>query len=98
MGELVKGTGIPGMIVTDVPMLQYERKDDGYFEFKKDSSGDGAGYSDNCMNFMKCYKCGLVKIEYQESNYRYCPICKSPWDEEHLTILNAILKAKQARF
>ena len=34
-------------------------------------------YYDNYMIFAKCPKCGTVKIEYDEGNYKFCPECKT---------------------
>ena len=53
---------------------------------------------DNCMEFMKCEGCGLLKTEYAESNYAYCPKCGGNANNEHPDIVHAALAAKQARF
>lgn len=51
---------------------------------------------DDCMAFWKCSECGQVKVEFQEGNYDYCPICDSYGCDVFLK--DAALVATMTRF
>uniref|UniRef100_A0A6H1ZZ15 Uncharacterized protein n=1 Tax=viral metagenome TaxID=1070528 RepID=A0A6H1ZZ15_9ZZZZ len=55
---------------------------------------------DNGMCFMKCFRCGAIKIEFLESSYSSCKKCGCEEDGmwNHPDILSAIHHAKSARF
>ena len=53
---------------------------------------------DNCMQFVKCYSCGAVKIEFMESNYMHCHKCGEKADDEHPDLVAAMMAASKARF
>lgn len=55
---------------------------------------------DEGMVFMKCFRCGAVKIEFLESNYSECGRCGYSEDGmwKHPDILSALRHAKSARF
>lgn len=66
---------------------------------------DDGGYQcnpwwDNCMIWTKCYKanCGLVKVEFSEGNYMYCPRCGGTCDDRHPALTYAMNAARAARF
>jgi hypothetical protein len=52
---------------------------------------------DNYMRFYMCKDCGCVKIEFSESNYAYCPSCKSE-NCDYNALEYAAAKASTARF
>lgn len=51
---------------------------------------------DNYMGIQYCEKCRVLKAEFWESNYMYCPCCKQPTSDE--MIGDAALSARQFRF
>jgi len=56
-------------------------------------------YWDNYMTFMKCYKCGAVKLEYgMEGGYQTCATCSSVSDNEHPDIQAAMEAVLTERF
>jgi len=93
--ELADATGIDVIAVYGYPAgsVSVFTKEDGYFQY----FAGGEGW-DCCMCFVKCRKCGQLRIDF--SNYlwecRHCD-CTERGDQ-HPTILKAEVAAKSARF
>jgi hypothetical protein len=51
---------------------------------------------DNNMIMMYCKKCNIIKFEFAEANYCYCPKCESGVEFE--TMRNVAKKARMHRF
>ena len=101
MIALVLGTKKDGVILIGSPCAypgELDTSSDGHYQYMLDPGNDGGFWWDNDMAFMKCYNCGLIKIEYTESNYLYCPTCGGRCDFNHAKINAATVKARQARF
>lgn len=72
---------------------------DGYSNMIEFSYSGPFGFGwDMPMFFFKCYECGLIKIDYPEGNYMYCPACNNKSDFEHPDFAKARQRAKEARF
>lgn len=74
--------------------------DNGYQFWARYCDGEVDFWWDNCMSFMQCHndKCRYVKIEFEESNYCYCPICGSRADDSSKWLVQAYRNARSARF
>jgi hypothetical protein len=53
---------------------------------------------DNCLQFMKCYFCGAIKIEFMEGSYMFCHKCGGKSDDQHPDLVSAMYAASIARF
>lgn len=81
MELLVSGTKKDGFILFGSTPLAYpsdKSSSDGHYQYAYAPGlfEDGTDiWWDNCMVFMKCPKCGRIKIEFSESNYMDCDTC-----------------------
>lgn len=65
-----------------------QRDDDGGYQLQP--------YWDNCMILVYCSHCNIMKVEFSEGNYMYCPSCQGPRDMD--TLLGASVAARQFAF
>lgn len=60
-------------------------------------SEDGPWW-DNFVYFMKCYRCGALKVDYDETNYMECPQCGHLADGYHPDLVDGCHAAQEAKF
>lgn len=53
---------------------------------------------DSYMAWMRCHWCGRVKIEFTDAGYNECHTCGGPTNEREPSLLEALDRAKSARF
>lgn len=53
---------------------------------------------DNFMHFVKCYRCGCLKVEYDEGHYMECPECGYRADGYHPDLVDGCHAAQEAQF
>jgi hypothetical protein len=77
---------------------EFQPEESGHFE--ADPLDDGTVAVDNHMRWLKCHngRCRAVKYEFDESNYFTCEQCGSRCTNSHQDVVNAVQKARSARF